>query len=280
MVHEALFDAAWRRGGWRIVDRPTIIAGNWKHNPDRIRGESLWQQISEGTIARIPTDGGESAVRVVVFVPSPWLGWLAAATGSATPSPIEIGVQEISDRPLGAFTGEVGAQLAKEFGAGWALVGHSERRSIFAETDQQVASRVAAAAAAGLRPMLCIGETLQQREDGHTFEVVSSQLEKGLSLLEDGKEFALAYEPVWAIGTGRTATVDQVEEVHLYLRDQLRQRNDLLADQVPILYGGSVKPDNAEALLGIDGVDGALVGGASLEAESFLGILDAGIATA
>jgi triosephosphate isomerase len=260
--------------------RPTIIAGNWKHNPDRIPGESLFREISEGTMSRFTVDGGDSPVRVVLFPPSPWLGWFASNSSEFDRSAVEIGVQEVSDRPLGAFTGEVGAQLAQQFGAEWALVGHSERRSIFGETDQQAASRVKAAATAGLRPILCIGETLEQREAGETFEVVSRQLETGLSKLDEEFEYALAYEPVWAIGTGRTATTQQVEEVHRHLREVLRRARGASADEVPILYGGSVKPDNAQALLGIDGVDGALVGGASLSSASFLGILDAGIATA
>ena len=231
-------------------------------------------------MSRIPADGGDSPVKVVVFPPSPWLGWIASNALALDRSVVEIGVQEVSDRPLGAFTGEVGAQLAEQFGAQWALVGHSERRSIFGETDQQAASRVRVAAVAGLRPILCIGETLEQREAGETFEVVSRQLETGLSALEDGFEYALAYEPVWAIGTGRTATTEQVEEVHRHLREVLRRVRGASADEVSILYGGSVKPDNAQALLGIDGVDGALVGGASLSSASFLGILDAAIATA
>ncbi len=262
------------------VNRPTIIAGNWKHNPGRIRGDSLIQEIIAGTMSRLLADGVESSVQVVLFPPMPWLGSLSSTIPQGVDSALQFGVQEVSEHPFGAFTGEVGAQLCQQFGARWALVGHSERRTIFGETDERVCRRVAAASAAAVQPMLCIGETLEEREEGRTFEVVAQQLQKGLSALKDDASFALAYEPVWAIGTGRTATVEQVEEVHRYLRDRLEEIRGSSANEVPILYGGSVKPDNAESLLGIEGVDGALVGGASLEAESFLGILDAGIATA
>ena len=189
-------------------------------------------------------------------------------------------MQEVSDRPAGAFTGEVGAGIGQQFGARWALVGHSERRTLFGETDEGVAQRVAAAADQGIRPMLCIGETLEERDEGKTFEVVSRQLEAGLSRFDRNQEFAIAYEPVWAIGTGRTATVEQVEQVHRHLRELLHGNSGARSEGTPILYGGSVKPDNARDLLGLEVVDGALVGGASLEAASFLEILDAGIATA
>ena len=269
------------------MDRPTIIAGNWKHNPDRNLGESLWREVAAGTMSRKSAVGANSTVKVVIFPPAPWLGWLMSddgveCIGNGFPDSgvIEIGMQQISDRPAGAYTGEVGAAMARQFGARWALVGHSERRTLFGETDEGVARQVAAAASNGLCPMLCIGETLEERDEGRTFEVVSRQLEAGLSLLDGTEQYAVAYEPVWAIGTGRTATVEQVEEVHQQLRDLLQQKRGAESDAIPILYGGSVKPDNARSLLGLDVVDGALVGGASLDAASFLEILEAGIATA
>ncbi|MGE4618625.1 MAG: triose-phosphate isomerase [Planctomycetota bacterium] len=269
------------------MDRPTIIAGNWKHNPDRNLGESLWREISAGTMSRNLNADENSAVKVVIFPPAPWLGWWVSSeglecigNGVEQASAIEIGMQEVSDRPAGAFTGEVGASLAHQFGARWALVGHSERRTLFGETDEGVAHRFEAAAENGLTPILCIGETLEERDEGRTFEVVTRQLEVGLSRWSEEYRYAIAYEPVWAIGTGRTATTEQVEEVHQHLRDLLREKKGSASDDVPILYGGSVKPDNARTLLALDVVDGALVGGASLNAASFLEILDAGIATA
>ncbi|MEC9475690.1 MAG: triose-phosphate isomerase [Planctomycetota bacterium] len=269
------------------MDRPTIIAGNWKHNPDRNLGESLWREVLAGTMARIPAAGQNPAVQVVIFPPMPWLGWLDSQDGLRgldreilQSGVFEIGMQQVSDRPAGAFTGEVGAEIGYQFGARWALVGHSERRTLFGETDETVAKRVAAAADHGMRPMLCIGETLEERDEGTTFEVVSRQLKAGLSRLDRHQEFAIAYEPVWAIGTGRTATVEQIEQVHRHLRELLQKGGGERSAGTPILYGGSVKPDNARDLLGLDVVDGALVGGASLDAASFLEILDAGIATA
>jgi len=269
------------------VDRPTIIAGNWKHNPDRNLGESLWREVAAGTMSRKSAVGANSTVKVVIFPPAPWLGWLMSddgveCIGNGFPDSgvIEIGMQQISDRPAGAYTGEVGAALARQFGARWALVGHSERRTLFGETDEGVARQMAAAAGEGLCPMLCIGETLEERDEDRTFEVVSRQLEAGLSLLHETEQYAVAYEPVWAIGTGRTATVEQVSEVHQQLRDLLQQKRGAESEAVPILYGGSVTPENARSLLDLDVVDGALVGGASLDAASFLEILEAGIASA
>lgn len=269
------------------MDRPTIIAGNWKHNPDRNLGESLWREVAAGTMSRIPAGEHNPPVKVVIFPPTPWLGWLVSregleclGNGFPESAVLEIGMQEISDRPVGAYTGEVGAELAHQFGARWTLVGHSERRIHFGETDEDVARRLTAAVDHGLCPLLCIGETSEERDAGRTFEVVSHQLEVGLSRFDKKHEYAIAYEPVWAIGTGRTATVEQVEDVHQHLRELLQKKIGSASDGIPILYGGSVKPDNARDLLGLDVVDGALVGGASLKAASFLEILDAGIATA
>ena len=259
-----------RRVTRRVLSRPTIIAGNWKHNPDRSTGESLWREVVDGVEKR---KSQLEKVRVLVIPPLPWLGLL----GSTPVSQVELGVQHISDCPEGAFTGEVGPALAHQFGARWCLVGHSERRTLFGESDAHVAKRMRAALDHDLKPVLCIGETLEEREAGLTQEVVARQLEEGASLCQETESVVVAYEPVWAIGTGVTAAVEQVEEVHGFLRETLREKWREGADEIPLLYGGSVKADNAGDLLGLDDVDGALVGGASLNAASFLGIVDAGI---
>ena len=223
--------------------------------------------------------GDPDSVEVLIFPPLPWLGWLSASGDTAQDSlPISFGAQCVAEVSMGAFTGEVGAQLVKDFGAQWCLVGHSERRTLFGVDDESCARRVRQALDHKLKPVLCIGETLAQRESGDTRSVVGEQLERGLSLCVEGEQPVIAYEPVWAIGTGVTATVEQVAEVHGFLRDRLCELRGSGAEATPILYGGSVKADNAADLLGLSDVDGALIGGASLEASSFLGILDAGIA--
>ena len=284
-------------GHRRDLIRPTIIAGNWKHNPNRSTGEALWRKVIEGVEERRSAavnrsvnqrsvnqrsensgvDTPEAGVEVVIFPPFPWLGWLSSATeGRAT---VGWGAQCVSECSPGAFTGEVGAELVRDFGAQWCLVGHSERRTLFGVDDDSVARRIRQAWDHDLKPVLCIGETLEQRENGETRSVVGEQLEKGLSLCQEEELPVVAYEPVWAIGTGVTATVEQVAEVHGFLRNRLCELRGESAHATPLLYGGSVKADNAADLLGLADVDGALVGGASLEAESFLGIVDAGIAS-
>ncbi len=272
----------------RDLIRPTIIAGNWKHNPNRSNGEALWRNVIEGVEKRrsAALNAGENSgvdapdsagVEVVIFPPLPWLGWLSSISeGRAA---VDWGAQCVSECSQGAFTGEVGAELVRDFGATWCLVGHSERRTLFGVDDDSVARRIRQAWDHGLKPVLCIGETLEQRENGETRSVVGEQLEKGLSLCKEEELPVIAYEPVWAIGTGVTATVEQVAEVHGFLRNRLCELRGEGAHATPLLYGGSVKADNATDLLGLADVDGALVGGASLEAESFLGIVDAGIAS-
>ena len=261
----------------RDLIRPTIIAGNWKHNPKRSAGESLWRGVIGGVEdRRNHSDVDRQQLEVLIFPPMPWLGWIAGCAEEA--AAVGWGAQCVSECTTGAFTGEVGAELVRDFGTQWCLVGHSERRTLFGVDDNSVARRVRQALDHELKPVLCIGETLEQRESGETRQIVSEQLEKGLSLCEEGEFPVVAYEPVWAIGTGVTATVEQVAEVHGFLRNRLCELQGEGAQATPILYGGSVKAENAADLLGLDDVDGALVGGASLEAESFLGIVDAGFA--
>jgi triosephosphate isomerase len=211
--------------------------------------------------------------RQVLFFP-PALSFAAAKESASTRPDIEFGVQNIYWADKGAFTGELSGPIARDAGADYVLVGHSERRHIFGDTDQHCADKCAAAERAGLTPILCVGEKLEERERGETESLVTRQLKAGLSTLAQREVTTsiIAYEPVWAIGTGRTATPDDAAQIHAVLRNAL---SDLIGDRaadVRILYGGSVTPANARALLDAPNVDGLLVGGASLDAESWAAI--------
>lgn len=208
---------------------------------------------------------------VAVCVPFPYLAQVSAAlAGSA----IAWGAQDLCEHDSGAYTGEVSGAMLKEFGCRFAIVGHSERRSLYGEDDARVAAKFIAARRAGLTPILCVGETLQERERGETEAVVGRQLDAvagaaGLAALSNA---VLAYEPVWAIGTGRNATPQQAQEVHAFARARLAARDPELAAKLTILYGGSVKPGNAKELFAMPDIDGGLIGGASLVAEDFIAI--------
>lgn len=209
-----------------------------------------------------------------VCVPAPYLAQCEdALAGSA----VRWGAQDVSANLCGAFTGEVCASMLADFGCHYAIVGHSERRGYHAESSELVARKAQAALDAGLTPIVCVGETLAEREAGSTVQVVSAQLEAVLALLpaERVAEIVVAYEPVWAIGTGKTATPAMAQKVHAQLRAQLRARNAAAADTVKILYGGSMKPDNAVELLAQPDIDGGLIGGAALNAPDFLAIIRA-----
>lgn len=272
------------------MTRPTIIAGNWKLNPPREDGEQLYREIVS-RVGTVLSKAGGSSFEVLVCPPFPYLGVLEPQAR------VQLGGQDLSRDSWGAHTGEISGELLRSFGASHVLVGHSERRHDYGESDVVCAGKLAAATAAGLTPVLCVGETEPERDAGETFEVVARQLQaigspEGGSSSPDGApsnvgSIVIAYEPVWAIGTGRTATPEQVAEVHRFIRNRLVEgavSRQFAADpnewaaRVPILYGGSVKPDNAAALLKDLDVDGALVGGASLGADSFLAILEAAIA--
>jgi triosephosphate isomerase len=216
-------------------------------------------------------------VQVIVFPPA--VSLLAAAESRERDPRIALGVQNIYFEAQGAFTGETSAPLAAEAGATHALIGHSERRHVFGESDAEVARKVETALQHGLLPVICVGETLAQRRAGKVTEVILTQLDAALTKLgASGARFMLAYEPVWAIGTGETATPTDAQEAHRVLRDRLAAKlGGETASSTPILYGGSVKPENASALLDAPGVDGLLVGGASLDAASFLRILEAAL---
>ncbi len=203
---------------------------------------------------------------------------LAAVKEAIGESPILLAAQNMHWEKNGAFTGEISAQMLVEAGCSHVILGHSERRSLFKETNKMIDLKVKAAITAGLTPIICVGETLEQRDSGNTFEVVKEQLSGSLNtLIEAGKmpkTTILAYEPVWAIGTGRTATPEQAQEVHHFIRKWINEAFDRdTADSARILYGGSVKPDNARDLISRPDIDGALVGGASLKVDSFMGII-------
>ncbi len=237
--------------------RGRLVVGNWKMNGGLRQNDVLLAELRAGW-------GPPPGRDMVVCVPYPYL-WQAQAALSG--SVIGWGAQDVSQYAGGAYTGEVSAAMVAEFGCRYALVGHSERRAR-GETEAAVADKAAAALAAGLTPIVCVGETLAQREAGSTDAVVLGQLDAVAERLGDRiAAVVLAYEPVWAIGTGLTASPDQAQTVHRLLRERLGA-----AATVPLLYGGSVKPDNAAALFACPDVDGALVGGASLKADEFLAI--------
>jgi triosephosphate isomerase len=223
-------------------------------------------------LARAIVSGASRAPNADLVVAPPFT-LLAKARDVLEGSKVELSGQNMHQAANGAFTGEISAEMLKSTGCKWVILGHSERRQFFAETDQGVADKTKASLAAGLRPIVCIGETLAEREAGETFNVVSRQLAAVEKLLaEQPGVGAIAYEPVWAIGTGKVATTEQAQEVHAAIRAQLARCSAVLAEKTRILYGGSVKPDNAKALLACADIDGALVGGASLKAEDFLQI--------
>ena len=229
------------------------------------------QQLLQGVVAGA---AGLNGVTVAVCVPFPYL---AQAQSVLTGTPVVWGAQNLSEQAQGAFTGEVSASMLQDFACRYVLVGHSERRSIYGETDALVAEKFAVALAAGLRPVLCVGETLEQREAGQTVEVVSTQIDAVLKRVGVAAfaNAVIAYEPVWAIGTGRTATSEQAQEVHAAIRAQIAQADAAVAGGLQILYGGSMKPSNAVDLRGMPDIDGGLIGGASLVAADFLAICSA-----
>ncbi len=250
-----------------MSERRPLIAGNWKMHHDPAAGAELAQSILAGLSGR-PVDAD------VVLAPT----FLGIPSVAAVLSGTEIGVagQNLHHEPKGAYTGEVSGPMLHAAGAGWVILGHSERREYFEETDAGVAQKARAALEAGLLPILCIGEKLEEREAGRTLELVLGQLDGVLAGLGEAELelITLAYEPVWAIGTGRTATGEQAQEVHGAIRARLAERfGGEIAGKIRILYGGSVKPDNFAGLMAFPDVDGALVGGASLAAGSFLALI-------
>ena len=240
-----------------------LIAGNWKMN-------GLGASLAEVETLCAALQSHPAACRVAVCPPSTLVDRMARTTAG---TPIEIGGQYCRAETHGAFTGDISAAMLKDAGAILVILGHSERRQGYGESDLLVSAKAEAALAAGLAPIVCVGETLEQRETGRAVEVVRSQVMASLPLAIAGRAFAVAYEPVWAIGTGLTPTLEQIEEVHRAVRAAMIERLGLGIAATPILYGGSVKPDNAAEILAVPEVGGALVGGASLKAPDFLGII-------
>jgi triosephosphate isomerase (TIM) len=238
-----------------------VIAGNWK----MFKGPEAASRFCREFTQVAPAGDART---LILFPPALSLTTVKAALADRG---VAVGVQNIHWEPQGAFTGETSAAMAAEAGATFALIGHSERRHVFGETDDETDRKVTAARAAGLTPVLCVGETIQERRDGRLEEVILRQLDAGLRSLrdEDLTSVLIAYEPVWAIGTGETATPADAADAHGRLRARLRERIGDHAGSVPILYGGSVKPDNASELLAAPDVDGLLVGGASLDPRDF-----------
>lgn len=247
--------------------RRKLVAGNWKMNGNLAENEALLSGILAGM--------GDVKASVAVCVPFPYLAQVQAKlSGSA----VAWGAQNMSQHAKGAYTGEVSADMLKDFGCAYVIVGHSERRALYGESDEVVAEKFVAVQAAGLTPILCVGETLDERESGLTEQVVGRQLD---AVIAKGGVAALAkavvaYEPVWAIGTGKTATPEQAQAVHAFIRAKIRALDAAVAKGLIIQYGGSMKPNNAMELLGQPDIDGGLIGGASLNADDFLAICRAG----
>jgi triosephosphate isomerase len=249
--------------------RQRIVAGNWKLHGSR--------DSASGLVARIADGLADGAVEVVVLPPLPYLGGLATEFAGRG---LAFGAQDVGVHPEGAYTGEVSAAMLADVGARYVLVGHSERREYHREDSALVADKFQAAVAAGLRPILCVGESLQQRESGAAEEAIAAQLRPVLDLVgaEGFANAVVAYEPVWAIGTGLTATPGQAQAIHAFIRSEVAKRDARIANSLPVLYGGSVKPANAVELFSQPDVDGGLIGGASLVATDFLAIVAAAAA--
>lgn len=244
--------------------REKLVAGNWKMHGDAKQNKALLEALRAGL------EAGAGA-GYAVCVPFPYLAQAQAALENSATA---WGAQNLSEHEKGAFTGEVAANMLKDFGCRYVLVGHSERRALYHEDDQIVAAKFITAQKAGLTPILCVGESLDEREANATEKVVGRQLDAvlakaGIAALSNA---VLAYEPVWAIGTGRTASPDQAQAVHAFIRSKLTTENKGVADNLTMLYGGSVKAANARELFAMPDIDGGLIGGASLQAEEFLNI--------
>lgn len=257
------------------MSRRSIVAGNWKMNLDRAKAQDLARAVAG-------RHGEAAGVELVLCPPAVYLMTVGSAVGLApdgqSPSGVAVGAQNMHDKANGAFTGEIAPPMLVDLGCRFVILGHSERRTLFGESDATVNTKTKAALAAGLTPIVCVGETLEEREGNRTKDVVAAQVRGSLAGLSptDLEKIVVAYEPVWAIGTGKVATPQQAQEVHALIRELLGSlASPAVASKVRIQYGGSVKPDNAADLAAQPDIDGALVGGASLKADDFLGIAKA-----
>jgi triosephosphate isomerase (TIM) len=249
--------------------RTKLVVGNWKMNGSLAENERLLKAL-------VPQVEELMGVTVGVCAPFPYLAQVQSLLGG---TPIAWGAQNVSHHGSGAYTGEVSGAMLRDFGCRFVIVGHSERRAMYGESDDVVADKFIAAQHAGLTPILCVGELLEERQSGVTEKVIARQLDAvvsraGIAALENA---VLAYEPVWAIGTGQTATPEQAQAVHAFIRDRLKTQDKNVAERVLILYGGSVKASNAAQLCSLPDVDGGLVGGASLSAQEFAKICRAAV---
>jgi triosephosphate isomerase len=247
--------------------RKFLVAGNWKMNGSMAANATLIEDIGAG----MPES---DHVELLICPPFPYL---AAAAELLAGSRLKLGAQTVSEHESGAFTGESAPSMLKDVGCTHVLVGHSERRALYGESSEVIAAKYAAAQAVGLIPVLCLGETLEEREAGNTEQVIDSQLNAVLERAGVGSlaKAVIAYEPVWAIGTGKTASPEQAQDVHAHIRQVVGGQDETIAAAVQILYGGSVKGDNAAGLFGMPDIDGGLIGGASLKSDDFLAIADA-----
>ena len=246
-----------------MTDRQPLVAGNWKMNGSRASVKSLLDGLRQG----VPENGVE------VLVCAPFIH-ISLAAELLAGSDIGLGAQTVSEYGNGAYTGEISTDMLKDYGCGYVIIGHSERRHILGETNETVARKFRHARENGLQVILCLGERLEEREAGMTEEVLSEQLDAVIAAagMESFSGAVIAYEPVWAIGTGRTATPEQAQAAHSFIRLQVARHDDRIADGLRILYGGSVKADNAAGLFAMADVDGGLIGGASLKVDDFLAI--------
>ena len=250
-----------------MATRSKLVAGNWKMHGSTAQNRDLLNAIVSRT-------AGLEEVGIAVAVPYPYLGQVQSILADAH---ISWGAQNVSQYEKGAYTGEVSAGMLVDFGCRYVIVGHSERRTLFGEDSHTVALKFRAARAAGLTPILCIGETLDQREAGVTERVVAEQLDTVIELtgVDARANSVLAYEPVWAIGTGKTATPQQAQDVHAFIRSRIAAHGGEVSTNLLVLYGGSVKASNAAELFGMPDIDGGLIGGASLVADEFIAICNA-----
>jgi len=249
--------------------RKKIIAGNWKMNKNLMESQYLISKLASGLSSK--------KLNCEVIVCPPFTS-LSEVNTLIKNTPLKLGAQNLYFQESGAYTGEISGTMLKSVGCEYVIIGHSERRTIFNESDGLINKKIKAAFAAGLKPIFCIGETLEERISGKEKDILNKQLSGGLAeiSMEQMKILIIAYEPVWAIGTGKTATPEQAEEMHQFIRMYIKNDfNEETADNLIIQYGGSVKPENAKELLSQPDIDGALVGGACLNAESFISIIEA-----
>ncbi|MGH1357850.1 MAG: triose-phosphate isomerase [Burkholderiaceae bacterium] len=253
------------------MNRKPMVAGNWKMN-GRIEAN---EQLLEAMADSLSQIGG--AVDIAICPPFPYIAQVRGALSAPTRKQVSYGAQNASEHEAGAFTGEVSAEMLVDLGCQWVILGHSERRTLFGETDAVVAAKADHALAAGLSVMICVGESLEQRESNQAEATVGAQIDAVLAALNHAEpaRVVVAYEPIWAIGTGKTATPEMAQEIHQFIRSHMVAQGVSNADQIRILYGGSVKGANAKSLFEQADIDGGLIGGASLQSEDFIKICQA-----